>query len=228
MDGMALAFGVAVFLITAIATIILAKKTDLLRDAEPFDFGGAAPAIGVYRRPYSLAQSQMAWWFAIVIASFVFIEVDKGLLDGKGLAPGVLTEQALLLLGIGTGTALGATVIEQTKQDANSTLNKFKSTIAAIDATPAGVAPAPQLLAARAALAQQLASENFLKDILTDVDGVSLHRFQAFGWTIVLGLCFVAHVVTTAKMPELDVYTLAVLGISGGTYLGFKIPEKSA
>jgi hypothetical protein len=108
------------------------------------------------------------------------------------------------------------------------TLNTFNDVVAQIKALPPGT-PAPQaLLAQRDKLAQQLASENFFRDIVTDVDGVSLHRFQSVGWTVVLGAAFLIFVLAQRKFPEFDKYLLAVLGISGGTYLGFKIPERPA
>lgn len=71
-------------------------------------------------------------------------------------------------------------------------------------------------------------SENFLVDILSDASGLSFHRFQIFAWTLVLGIIFIYQVYRNLAMPEFDASLLAVLGISAGTYLGFKIPEDTA
>lgn len=219
-------WGAAAFLAVAILTIVLGKTTDLLRDSEPVDFGGAAPAGGGgYRRPYSLAQSQMAWWFCIVLGCFVFLCVTHGWQPNN-----ILNQQSLILLGIGTGTAIGAAIIEQTKAGKLTTLDEFRKVLFAISALPAGDAALPALLARRDDLASRLASQDFLRDILTDADGISLHRFQAVAWTSVLGMIFILQVLENPShaLPEFDAVLLALLGISGGTYLGFKIPEQPA
>ena len=79
------------------------------------------------------------------------------------------------------------------------------------------------------ALGEELASIDFLTDILTDVDGITLHRFQAFVWTLVLGVVFVVGAIPGKGMPDnFTPQMLALLGISGGAYLGFKIPEQPA
>jgi hypothetical protein len=57
------------------------------------------------------------------------------------------------------------------------------------------------------------ASGNFLKDILSDSDGISFHRLQMFVWTIVLGAVFFQKVHATLMMPDF---------VASGTYLGFK------
>lgn len=67
---------------------------------------------------------------------------------------------------------------------------------------------------------------NFLEDLLTDADGITLHRFQMLATTIILGFIFIVHVATTLAMPQFDDTLLALMGIAGGTYLGFKFPEK--
>ena len=69
-------------------------------------------------------------------------------------------------------------------------------------------------------------SEGFMKDLLTDSDGVSFHRFQMIVWTVVLGVLFLVGVYKDLAMPEFSGTMLALMGISAGTYLGFKIPEK--
>ena len=215
-----------VFLVVAGLIVWLGGSTDMLRDAEPTDFGGAKPpgSNAKYRRPYSLAQTQMAWWFGIILASFVYLKLVG--IDTNAI---LTTPQPLILMGIGIGTALGAAVIEQTKSktdqtpsDQLSTLDEFKSVLKQLDDLPPGSPVPASLTAQRDKLAKALASESFFRDILTDVDGVCLHRFQALAWTVVIGVFFLFGVVAQNALPNLGDYLLAVLGISGGTYLGFK------
>jgi hypothetical protein len=44
-------------------------------------------------------------------------------------------------------------------------------------------------------------------------------------WTIVLGIIFISSVYRNLAMPEFSGTLLTLMGISSGTYLGFKIPE---
>lgn len=108
-----------------------------------------------------------------------------------------VTGSVLALLGIGSATALGAVVIDQGK-----------------------TAPA-------AAPAAPAASRGFLNDILSDDQGISIYRFQLFAWTLVLGVIFCASVYNGLAMPQFSTTLLGLMGISSGTYLGFKVPEKS-
>ena len=71
-----------------------------------------------------------------------------------------------------------------------------------------------------------LVSENFFTDILNDDNGMSFHRFQIAIWTVVLILIFIGRVVDTLTMPTFDDTLLALMGISGGTYIGFKVPDQ--
>jgi hypothetical protein len=69
-------------------------------------------------------------------------------------------------------------------------------------------------------------SQGFIIDILSDADGISFHRLQIAVWTVVLGIIFVHSVYTILGMPTFSDTLLGLMGISGGTYIGFKIPEK--
>jgi hypothetical protein len=69
-------------------------------------------------------------------------------------------------------------------------------------------------------------TKNFFRDILSDEHGVSFYRFQMFAWTIVLICIFVSQVYNYLTMPDFDSTLLALMGISGGTYVGFKIPKQ--
>jgi hypothetical protein len=61
--------------------------------------------------------------------------------------------------------------------------------------------------------------------MLSDEQGISLHRLQLFVWTLVLGVIFVADVYNRLSMPQFSSTLLGLMGISSGTYLGFKAPE---
>jgi hypothetical protein len=69
-------------------------------------------------------------------------------------------------------------------------------------------------------------SRGFLNDVMSDPAGVSLHRFQMFVWTLVLGVIFCGSVFKDLEMPQFSATLLGLMGISSGTYLGFKVPEK--
>lgn len=62
-------------------------------------------------------------------------------------------------------------------------------------------------------------------DLLADEHVISFHRFQIFVWTIVLGIIFVYKVYEDLAMPDFSSTLLGLLGISAGTYLGFKLPD---
>ena len=70
-------------------------------------------------------------------------------------------------------------------------------------------------------------SENPLRDILSDANGVSFHRFQMMAWSLVLGVIFAVQVYRVLAMPKFDSTLLMLLGISAGTFVGLKIPEST-
>jgi hypothetical protein len=271
--------GLAILLLV-LAIFGVSSRSEILRGSYPVHFGGATKPDGSkYRRPFSLAQCQMMWWFVLVFVCYIFILWTKGDYNS-------ITTQVLTLMGIGTGTALGAAMIDQTKSTPNQdafqaaidTVHKFDTTYPALSAalataakndsdaqaeldaansdpstTPAQRTAAAQKKAGTAAaltaaqgaantaqpglitaitvrdrLAPKLASENLFTDILSDVSGISLHRFQSFAWTLVLGGVFVAEVAVQGKFPEFEATELALLGIASGVYLGFKVPEQAS
>jgi len=65
-------------------------------------------------------------------------------------------------------------------------------------------------------------------DLLSDDNGISFHRLQMAVWTIALGAIFIRSVIVDLVMPEFDASTLGLLGISSGTYIGFKFPERKS
>jgi hypothetical protein len=112
-----------------------------------------------------------------------------------------ITGSVLTLLGIGSATALGANVIDQGKANPPAAT------------PPPAAAPAPAV------------TQGFLNDVLSDDQGISIYRFQLFAWTLVLGVIFCASVYNGLEMPQFSTTLLGLMGISSGTYLGFKVPE---
>lgn len=55
----------------------------------------------------------------------------------------------------------------------------------------------------------------------------SFHRLQVVIWTVVLGVVFLDAVAEAISIPELPKELLVLQGMTNGTYLGFKIPEKT-
>ncbi|HLL02492.1 MAG TPA: hypothetical protein VK539_18055 [Myxococcaceae bacterium] len=166
----------------------LCRNRGLIRSGSP----GVAPL----RQPYNLSQFQMAFWFFLVVVSYVFIWLINDELD-------TITDSILGLLGIGAGTALGAALIDKSKQP---------TTEPSTSVTP----PEP---------GKPRESRGFLEDLLNDDAGISLHRFQLFVWTLVLGVIFCASVYKNLQMPEFSATLLGLMGLSSGTFLGFKLPE---
>jgi ABC-type multidrug transport system fused ATPase/permease subunit len=217
----------------------LAKKKGIIRDP--------CPDLPVSERPYSLGKTQMAFWFFLIAVSYFLIWMITS-------NPESLTSEALALLGISTATALGAAVIGSSKSNNAETKQKDleqerdtlikrlaliteeKKTVSEDKLTELNKEEAEKT-ARKAQVEKELAtaetqltpqkSESFLTDIVSDNDGISLHRFQIVIWTIVLGVIFVASVYNTLAMPKFSPTLLALLGISGGTYIGFKFPEKT-
>lgn len=218
-----------------IAFLIMAVKSDILRDAP-------TPP-GSKKLSFSLGRTQMAWWLFIVVSSYLYILIVVGIHD-------CLTQGALILTGISGGTAALSYAVDANKRGQRVPLEKQKagltSQLAALDAKLADPATAGQsadtLSAQKDQLAGQLAkindslsglpslpdvSEGFIFDILRDETGISLHRFQMVVWTLILGAVFVIDVYKNLAMPDFGANLLALLGVSGGVYVGFKLPDSN-
>jgi hypothetical protein len=164
----------ALLIVVAIALVVYARRSDMLRDGPPVD--------GV-RQAYSLARAQMAWWFFLLVVGYTFIWLVTG--ERDSIAPSLLG-----LLGISAATALAAVAV-----------------------TPAGRRPAT--------------TTGWWHDLVSDDRGaVALDRFQVVVWTLVLGGVFLTSVFWDLTMPEFSGTMLALMGISSGTYIGFKLPMK--
>ena len=78
--------------------------------------------------------------------------------------------------------------------------------------------------------AQNKEAPNFIKDILSDDNGISIHRFQAVVFNLVFGIGFIGFFIKNLlnqKYPLVDFteWQFALIGISSATYLGLKATE---
>jgi type II secretory pathway pseudopilin PulG len=223
----------ALLVVLLVALLVLAWRTELLRDTTR---GIPVPPS---RAPLSLGRVQMAWWFYVVIASYLYIWLITG-------ETNTLSASVLALIGISAATGLSAIFVDQQKISNEQTqLNQLRGERTALDARIAqlgsnpssGTLEAAELQAKTARLAEvtsQLAKlpttttipvSRGLLDIFSDGGGVSFHRFQMVIWTIVLGIVFIKNVNRDLTMPEFDTTLLGLMGLSAGTYIGFKFPE---
>jgi hypothetical protein len=112
----------------------------------------------------------------------------------------------LYLLGISSATTVGATLIDISDQTN------------------------PNLVG----LGQNIKGDNLILDILSDKNGVNVHRFQTVIFNIVFGIWFILYVVnhlndttiaTDAIIPVISSNNLILLGVSSGLYTALKTTE---
>jgi hypothetical protein len=192
----------------------------------------------------------MAFWFFLIFASYLGIWLITGALDTitvsllglMGISAGTALSEALIDSSKDTASAAKLQDLAGEKQALEQDLSGLQEQIAGITAlTPDNQADRDslnrQLQDSRSRLAQvsqQMqaltpppdSTRGFLLDILSDGSGYSFHRFQIFAWTILLGIMFVSAVYNNLTMPEFSATLLGLMGISSGTYIGFKFPEQ--
>jgi hypothetical protein len=223
--------GIFVVVALLVLFLVLAHRSSILRDPAP----GLGP--GEFGS-YSLARTQIAWWLFIVLGSFVYIWMVTG--DHETITQGVL-----VLIGISTAAGLGSVVVDSGKQDQRKTLETQRNALGVEISGLEQQLAVPGVIAdlLKAALIQKLAqlkdienklqnlplppgaSQRFLTDILSDDQGVSLHRFQMAAWTVIVGIVFMHEVWSKLAMPDFNATLLGLMGISAGTYVAFKIPD---
>jgi hypothetical protein len=181
---------------------------------------------------YSLGKAQMAFWGLLVFVAVSGILVLTGTLE-------CIPAQTLTLLGISGSTGLGSVLINRSKRvDAGNSIKHLadeEQQLLKDAATAAGTLAQSGIDRLRivqtemkrlGTLFVQGTSRGFFADICDDGNGPSFHRVQVVIWTILLGCAFVNSVVRVMSMPEFPESLLLLMGISNGTYLGFKVPEK--
>ena len=219
-------------------TLFLAFNSSMLRDPG-FPLSGK-------RTTWSLARFQMALWFVTVVCGVLFTYAVTG-----DIAP--IPDGVLILMGIGAGTAVSAFAIDAvnipgSKADyeavkaQQAALGKAATDAQTTVATARTAVPVDPKLAdfEKAAIDAKKAADdntakrksfetpgtrNFFFDVLSDGNGIAFHRLQVFAWTITYWFMFIAALWHKITLIDFGVTQLALMGISGATYLGFKLTE---
>jgi len=236
-------FIAGVFVIVVITTFwVGARHSNWFRD-------NLLPQLAPAQQTYSLGRWQMAFWFTLIFTSFVALGVVLW-------AVPTISAQALALMGISAATGGGAIWVDDKKDSPADKANRGLqalglSTYADVTRVTREIAerqaqlqtnPPPNpsvvqqlglgiqdrqlLLRAYEDNIKPFVSDGWLKDLTTDLNGGTLHRWQAFIWTWVLGAVFLIGVYINLAMPQFDMSLLALMGISSAGYVGFKYPEQ--
>jgi len=225
---------IIVVLFLIILFISVAFRTDILRDP-------TRKLRSDLNFPFSLSRLQMAFWLFVVVSSFLFLFVATQKVT-------VLNVTCLWLIGIGSGTALGAAIITPGDTSNQIAANKAMQVKAEEDRNrlrvlqqkkrrgetldPGQLAELETLEKVPKSYSGFASLRQLLIDVISDdTEGVAIYRFQMLAWTIALGFVFIFKVAVDRSIPTFDVATLGLLGISSGTYLGFKLqndPAKTA
>jgi hypothetical protein len=191
---------IAVYMLATLGMIAFSRYPNFLRDPDgPLRDGECV---------FSLARTQLAWWFFVILGCWLFLYTITGSID-------CFNSTALLLISIGSGTALGGVVA-----------GKINTALSGANPN----APIPTVDAAQRPPAFRSGLGAVIYDTLSDDDDkLAFHRFQLLAWHGILGLVFAFEVWKNLAMPDFDSTVLGLLGISGATYAGFKTaPIKQA
>ena len=148
---------------------------------------------------FSLSRCQLAWWFFVILAAWIFLWVTTSARD-------TLNQTALIVSGIGSAAALSGVLAGKVRDSVTgSTLANVN---VEMEQRPPGFKAGPGAV---------------LYDLLSDRDTVGFHRFQLLVWNVILGGVFLWQTWDDFSMPEFNATLLGLLGLSAATFVGMKM-----
>jgi hypothetical protein len=194
---------IAAIILIAGLFIVLANFSNMLRDevSNTTEFFQNA----------QLQQQKQKWKQVNKAAPFSLTKVQFGLwtvvissvyiylsLCKGDCAAAPINQTALALMGIFAGTAVASSFMDKNEMNDNRPRH------------------------------QNSPSQGFFIDILSDDNGISLHRFQNLAWTIIAIIVYLykaGEITAGCELPELSNTLLALTGLSSATYLALKAKE---
>jgi hypothetical protein len=186
-----------------IVFILLGKFTNLLRDviSDDDEFNANAQALQQQQRSAVLNRQRPYSLSKVQLGVWTVIIASSYIylaLCKGDCANSDLNKTALILMGIGAGIATTGTIIDKREIQ---------------DSRPRH---------------QNSPSEGFFTDLLSDADGICVHRFQNLVWTLISIIIYIVKVCQVqggCQLPELSDTLLMLTGISGATYLALRTGE---
>jgi hypothetical protein len=225
--------GAVLVVVSVLLFLFLAVKSDLIRDT-----GVASKPDGW--KPFSLARTQMAFWFFLVFSTYFFIFVITG--DKDTIPAGILG-----LISVSAATAVGSALVDASarrEKDAgplelhpSEPIRDRRAEIQRLEREREACAAKLETLGATDREVKQKECDrilaalrylkrprwlNFVYDLLAENETVSFHRFQICVWTLTLGIIFIKEVWDKLAMPEFSATLVGLMGISSGTYVALK------
>jgi hypothetical protein len=160
-----------------VACIYLSISTNLLKN------GTSNP-----KAKYSFSRVQLMWWTIIISCCYI-------ILFAKTSDYNLFNHSALVLLGIGVATSVGAGLIDTSQKQTGLSLHQHND------------------------------SKGLFNDILSDENGISMHRLQAVIFNVLFGIIFISIMWMQHKFADFDSSQLTLIGISSGAYLALKTNE---
>jgi hypothetical protein len=239
-------FGLILLLVATIVFLYMSIFSGMVRDT-------TCPVREDGLPPFSLGRCQMAFWFFLVISAFYFIWIITGRGDTDTINSTVLILIGISA-GTALGSAIVGNSEAAAKADPTAPAGGAVSSQPAVVVYPVRIKAAQAALAQAKAAGDDarikaqtievatlkrdlkrwraLHRWQLLLDLLSEQDTskgenrvITFHRFQIVVWTLILGIIFVSEVLTKLAMPVFDATLLSLMGISSGTYLGFKVAK---
>lgn len=163
--------------------------------------------------PVSLSQTLTVWWLVAVMLSFGYMLYVTHSVD-------IVNGTMLALLGIPVAVTAGACVVDRS----NSGDGCRDADLLAAVAGDQGSGEQVRALLSRAR-ESMLITQNLATDLLSETTPETWdpHRGQILVFSVVFGGYYISQLNRLVALPDFSSSVLTLLGISGATYLGFKV-----
>ena len=176
--------------------------------------------------------NRLVYWIWVLsyvgfIGLFIFLCANTNLIrEGTGVNGAYSLSQTQLVFW--TVLIIGGFIYSVVLTDLTSSLNPSVLLLLGVSIGTTGLASSINYYKKEKGAASNKKHKNFLYDILSDGETLSVHRTQIMLWNVVFGIYLVFYTITNKTMPEISATMLVLSGVSSSFYLGSKIIENGS